>query len=274
MLRQFLFNCRALRPATQLARRRAGLLPLLVGAAVLLTSCVGMGAGEKPELSVPGVSFNINGQGSQPEQVGTGVQLLVLFTVLSVAPAVLLLMTAFTRIVIVLSLARTALGTQQLPPNQVVTGLGMLLTFFVMAPVFNDINENALQPYLAGKLAQPEAITRGLDPLRGFMFKQTRPADIALFMQLAKTTQPATLEDIPLSSLLPAFVISELKTAFQMGFLIFIPFLVIDLVVTSTLLSLGMMFLPPMLVSLPLKLLLFVMADGWNLLVESLVKSF
>ncbi len=274
MLRQFLFNCRALRPATQLPWRRAGLLPLLVGAAVLLTSCVGMGAGEKPELSVPGVSFNINGQGSQPEQVGTGVQLLVLFTVLSVAPAVLLLMTAFTRIVIVLSLARTALGTQQLPPNQVVTGLGMLLTFFVMAPVFNDINENALQPYLAGKLAQPEAITRGLDPLRGFMFKQTRPADIALFMQLAKTTQPATLEDIPLSSLLPAFVISELKTAFQMGFLIFIPFLVIDLVVTSTLLSLGMMFLPPMLVSLPLKLLLFVMADGWNLLVESLVKSF
>ena len=274
MLRQFLFNCRRLRPATQLPWRRAGLLPVLLGSAVLLCSCVGMGAGEKPELNVPGVSFNIIGQGSQPEQVGTGVQLLVLFTVLSVAPAVLLLMTAFTRIVIVLSLARTALGTQQLPPNQVVTGLGMLLTFFVMAPVFNDINENALQPYLSGRLAQPEAITRGLEPLRGFMFKQTRPADIALFMQLAKTTQPSTLEDIPLSSLLPAFVISELKTAFQMGFLIFIPFLVIDLVVTSTLLSLGMMFLPPMLVSLPLKLLLFVMADGWNLLVESLVKSF
>jgi flagellar biosynthetic protein FliP len=274
MLRQFLFNCRGLRPATVPLLRRARLLPVLLGSAVLLCSCVGMGAGEKPELSVPGVSFNISGQGSQPEQVGTGVQLLVLFTVLSVAPAVLLLMTAFTRIVIVLSLARTALGTQQLPPNQVVTGLGMLLTFFVMAPVFNDINENALQPYLAGRLAQPAAITRGLEPLRGFMFKQTRPADIALFMQLAKTTQPSTLEDIPLSSLLPAFVVSELKTAFQMGFLIFIPFLVIDLVVTSTLLSLGMMFLPPMLVSLPLKLLLFVMADGWNLLVESLVKSF
>ncbi len=274
MLRQFLFNLRALRASSGKLWPRARQLPLLLGAAVLLCSCVGMGAGEKPELSVPGVSFNIAGQGSQPEQVGTGVQLLVLFTVLSVAPAVLLLMTAFTRIVIVLSLARTALGTQQLPPNQVVTGLGMLLTFFVMAPVFNDINENALQPYLAGKLAQPVAITRGLEPLRGFMFKQTRPADIALFMQLAKTTQPATLEDIPLSSLLPAFVISELKTAFQMGFLIFIPFLVIDLVVTSTLLSLGMMFLPPMLVSLPLKLLLFVMADGWSLLVESLVKSF
>ena len=274
MLRQFLFNLRALRASPGKLLPRARQLPLLLGAAVLLCSCVGMGAGEKPELSVPGVSFNIAGQGSQPEQVGTGVQLLVLFTVLSVAPAVLLLMTAFTRIVIVLSLARTALGTQQLPPNQVITGLGMLLTFYVMAPVFNDINENALQPYLAGKLAQPVAITRGLEPLRGFMFKQTRPADIALFMQLAKTTQPDTLEDIPLSSLLPAFVISELKTAFQMGFLIFIPFLVIDLVVTSTLLSLGMMFLPPMLVSLPLKLLLFVMADGWSLLVESLVKSF
>jgi len=274
MLRQFLFNLRALRASSGKLWPRARQLPLLLGAAVLLCSCVGMGAGEKPELSVPGVSFNIAGQGSQPEQVGTGVQLLVLFTVLSVAPAVLLLMTAFTRIVIVLSLARTALGTQQLPPNQVITGLGMLLTFYVMAPVFNDINENALQPYLAGKLAQPVAITRGLEPLRGFMFKQTRPADIALFMQLAKTTQPDTLEDIPLSSLLPAFVISELKTAFQMGFLIFIPFLVIDLVVTSTLLSLGMMFLPPMLVSLPLKLLLFVMADGWSLLVESLVKSF
>ena len=274
MLRQFLFNLRALRLSSGKLWPRARQLPLLLGAAVLLCSCVGMGAGEKPELSVPGVSFNIAGQGSQPEQVGTGVQLLVLFTVLSVAPAVLLLMTAFTRIVIVLSLARTALGPQQLPPNQVITGLGMLLTFYVMAPVFNDINENALQPYLAGKLAQPVAITRGLEPLRGFMFKQTRPADIALFMQLAKTTQPDTLEDIPLSSLLPAFVISELKTAFQMGFLIFIPFLVIDLVVTSTLLSLGMMFLPPMLVSLPLKLLLFVMADGWSLLVESLVKSF
>ena len=274
MLRQFLFNLRALRASRGKLWPRARQLPLLLGAAVLLCSCVGMGAGEKPELSVPGVSFNIAGQGSQPEQVGTGVQLLVLFTVLSVAPAVLLLMTAFTRIVIVLSLARTALGTQQLPPNQVITGLGMLLTFYVMAPVFNDINENALQPYLAGKLAQPVAITRGLEPLRGFMFKQTRPADIALFMQLAKTTQPDTLEDIPLSSLLPAFVISELKTAFQMGFLILIPFLVIDLVVTSTLLSLGMMFLPPMLVSLPLKLLLFVMADGWSLLVESLVKSF
>ena len=274
MLRQFLFNLRALRVSPRTLWPRARQLLLLLGAAVLLSSCVGMGAGEKPELSVPGVSFNIAGQGSQPEQVGTGVQLLVLFTVLSVAPAVLLLMTAFTRIVIVLSLARTALGTQQLPPNQVITGLGMLLTFYVMAPVFNDINENALQPYLAGKLAQPVAITRGLEPLRGFMFKQTRPADIALFMQLAKTTQPDTLEDIPLSSLLPAFVISELKTAFQMGFLIFIPFLVIDLVVTSTLLSLGMMFLPPMLVSLPLKLLLFVMADGWSLLVESLVKSF
>lgn len=208
------------------------------------------------------------------EQTSTSLQLLLLLTVLSLAPAILVLMTSFTRIVIVLSFVRNALGTQMLPPNQVVIGLALFLTFFVMAPTWNEINANAIQPYMQEQITQAEAIKQAEIPLREFMFKQTREKDLELFVGLARMERPQTYGDIPTYVLIPAFVISELKTAFQMGFAIFIPFLVIDMVVASVLMSMGMMMLPPMMVSLPFKILLFVLVDGWHLVVESLVRSF
>lgn len=224
--------------------------------------------------TVPGVSLTVDGQSPDPKQVTSGVQLLVLMTVLSLAPTVLILGTSFTRIVIVLSMVRNAIGTPSVPPNQVIIGLSLLLTFFIMAPVYKQMDETAIQPYLNEQIDQETALKRVQVPIREFMFNQTREKDIQLFIDLGNEPQPATLEDIPSVSLFPAFVISELRTAFTMGFVIYIPFLVIDLVVSSILLSMGMMMLPPSLVSLPFKLLLFVMVDGWYLLVQSLVLSF
>ncbi|RJE48757.1 MULTISPECIES: flagellar type III secretion system pore protein FliP [unclassified Dehalobacter] len=207
-------------------------------------------------------------------QTGSAVQILLLVTVLSFAPAILVLMTSFTRIVVVLSFVRNALGTQTLPPTQVIIGLSLFLTFFVMMPTFNQINTNALQPYLQSQITKEEALDKAQQPLRTFMFKQTREKDLALFVNMAKIEQPKTYGDIPTYVLIPAFVISELKTAFQMGFAIFIPFIIIDMVVSSTLMSMGMMMLPPMMISLPFKILLFVLVDGWSLVVKSLVSSF
>lgn len=224
--------------------------------------------------TVPGVSLTVDGQSPDPKQVTSGVQLLVLMTVLSLAPTVLILGTSFTRIVIVLSMVRTAIGTPSVPPNQVIIGLSLLLTFFIMSPVYKQMDETAIQPYLNEQIDQATALKNVQAPIREFMFKQTREKDIQLFIDMGNEPQPATLEDIPSVSLFPAFVISELRTAFTMGFVIYIPFLVIDLVVSSILLSMGMMMLPPSLVSLPFKLLLFVMVDGWYLLVQSLVLSF
>ncbi|MDR3600702.1 MAG: flagellar type III secretion system pore protein FliP [Desulfosporosinus sp.] len=211
---------------------------------------------------------------SSTQQMGTSLQILMLMTVLSMAPAILMLMTSFTRIIIVLSFVRNALGTQQLPPNQVLVGLALFLTFFVMAPTFNQINTNALQPYMKNQITQTEALAKAEEPLRDFMFRQTREKDLELFVGLAKMERPKTYRDVPTYVLIPAFVISELKTAFQMGFAIFIPFIVIDMIVSSTLMSIGMMMLPPMMISLPFKLLLFVLVDGWHLVVQSLVTSF
>lgn len=224
--------------------------------------------------AVPGVSLTVDGQSPDPKQVTSGVQLLVLMTVLSLAPTVLILGTSFTRIVIVLSMVRNAIGTPSIPPNQVIIGLSLLLTFFIMAPVYKQMDEQAIQPYINQQIDQETALKLAQAPIRDFMFKQTREKDIQLFIDMGNETQPATLDDIPSVSLFPAFVISELRTAFTMGFVIYIPFLVIDLVVSSILLSLGMMMLPPSLVSLPFKLLLFVMVDGWYLLASSLVLSF
>lgn len=221
-----------------------------------------------------GAGINIDLGTGTAQQTSTALQLFLVLTVLSIAPAILVLMTAFTRIIVVLSFVRNALGTQQMPPNQVLIGLALFLTFFVMAPTWNQINTQALQPYLNNQITQTEALSKAEEPLRAFMFKQTREKDLALFINLAKINQPKTYGDIPTYVLIPAFVISELKTAFQMGFAIFIPFLVIDMIVSSTLMSMGMMMLPPMMVSLPFKLLLFVMVDGWNLVVSSLVTSF
>ncbi len=241
---------------------------LLALAAITLTGCAAL-----PGTTAPGVTLSVQPDGN-PEEVTSGVQLLVLLTVLSLAPAILVLATSFTRIVIVISMVRSAIGTPTIPPNQVVIGLALLLTFFVMAPVYNQIDQQALQPYLNNEIDQETAFTQALDPVREFMFKQTREKDIELFLGISELPRPDTLDDIPTMTLLPAFVISELRTAFTMGFVLYIPFLVIDLVVSSILLSMGMMMLPPSLISLPFKLLLFVMVDGWYLLARSLTMSF
>lgn len=201
-------------------------------------------------------------------------QTLILLTSLTFLPAVLLMMTAFTRIIIVLSLLRQALGTLQSPPNQVLLGLSLFLTFFVMAPVFDRINNEAYQPYMADKLNMMEALEKGAEPLKAFMLRQTRQEDLALFVKLSKTAELQGPESVPLKVLVPAYVISELKTAFQIGFVIFIPFLIIDMVVASVLMSMGMMMLSPVTISFPFKLMLFVLVDGWNLLIGSLVQSF
>ncbi len=249
---------------TSYQKSRLVLLVVLVMLGLLISGCA----------TAPGVSLTIDPQSSQPQQVTSGVKLLVLMTVLSLAPAVLILATSFTRIVIVLSMLRSAIGTPSIPPNQVIIGLSLLLTFFIMAPVYKQIDETAIQPFLAEKIDQQAAFDTAEKPIREFMFKQTREKDIQLFLELGHEAQPATLDDIPTVALFPAFVISELRTAFTMGFVIYLPFLVIDLVVSSILLSMGMMMLPPSLVSLPFKLLLFVMVDGWFLIVRSLVLSF
>ena len=201
-------------------------------------------------------------------------QIFLLMTVLSLAPAILVMLTSFTRIVIVLGLLRRALGTNQMPPNQVMIGLALFLTFFIMAPVWQKINQTALQPYLEKKIDHHQAFNNAAKPLREFMFKQTREKDLALFVDIAKMNQPRNSDDIPIKVLIPSFIISEVKTAFQIGFLLYVPFLIIDMVVASVLLSMGMMMLPPIMISLPFKLMVFVLSDGWYLLVGSLVKSF
>jgi flagellar biosynthetic protein FliP len=213
-------------------------------------------------------------QGAGGTSYSVPIQTLLFFTALSFLPAVLLLMTAFTRIVIVLSLLRQAMGTQAAPPNQVIVGLSLFLTFFVMTPTLDKIYAEAYAPYAAGTLAVDEALKTGVKPLREFMLKQTRQSDVQLFAKLAKLAPDVKGEDVPLTVLVPAFVTSELKSAFQIGFMIFIPFLVIDMIVASVLMSLGMMMLSPVLVALPFKLMLFVLADGWNLLLGSLAASF
>ncbi len=202
------------------------------------------------------------------------IQLLLLLTVLSLAPAIIILMTSFTRLVVVLGILRQALGTQQAPPNQVLIGLALFLTFFVMGPVFKTINDDALQPYMAGDLGQKEAFERAVTPLKGFMLAQTREKDLMLFMDMAGIQSFNDPDEVPLNVLVPAFVISELRIAFQIGFMVFLPFLIVDLIVASVLMSMGMMMLPPVMISLPIKLLLFVLADGWYLIVESVIQGY
>ncbi|MFT9597143.1 flagellar type III secretion system pore protein FliP [Mesobacillus sp.] len=211
---------------------------------------------------------------STPESVSTSVKLMLLLTVLSIAPGILILMTSFTRIIIVLSFVRTALATQQMPPNQVLVGLAMFLSFFIMAPTFHEVNEQALTPLFNEEINLEQAYERASIPFKEFMSVHTRQKDLALFLEYSKAETPESIQDIPLSALVPAFAISEIKTAFQIGFMIFIPFLVIDMVVASVLMSMGMMMLPPVMISLPFKILLFVMVDGWYLVVKSLLQSF
>ncbi len=225
-------------------------------------------------IQLPNINLSIGGEEEGGQNLSSVIQLLILLTVLTLAPAIVILLTSFTRIVVVLSFIRTSLATQQMPPNQVLIGLALFLTFFVMAPTFQQVNSNALQPFMQGEIGQEEAFQKGMDPMRAFMFEQTREKDLALFVKMANLERPRNFDDIPNYVLIPSFVISELKTAFQIGFIIFIPFLVIDMVVASALMSMGMMMLPPMMISLPFKILLFVLVDGWNLVIQSLLLSF
>ncbi len=222
---------------------------------------------------IPSIDINV-GNSDNPDGASATLTIILLITVLSIAPAILVLMTSFTRIVIVLGFVRTSLATNQMPPNQVLIGLALFLTLFVMSPTLGQINETALQPYLQGKISQTEALQKAAIPIKKFMAQQTREKDLLLFLNYAKADKPKSYEDIPLTVLVPAFAISELKTAFQMGFMIFIPFLVIDMVVSSVLMTMGMMMLPPVMISLPFKILLFVLVDGWYLVVKSLLLSF
>lgn len=222
-------------------------------------------------LSLPAVTVAPGANGTQAYSVN--LQILIFMTALSVLPGILMAMTAFTRIIIVLSILRQAIGMAQTPTNQILVGISLFLTYFVMAPVFAEINDKALQPYMAESIQFPEALASAQKPLRGFMLNQTRKNDLALFEKFAQKT-PASLDDVPMNVLIPAFITSELKTAFQIGFILFLPFLIIDLVVSSVLMAMGMMMLSPQIISLPFKIMLFVMVDGWTLVLGSLASSF
>lgn len=224
-------------------------------------------------VTVPNVNIQV-GQSDNPEEVVGTLRLLILLTVLTLVPAFLVMMTSFTRIVVVLSFLRSALATQQTPPNQVLIGLALFLTFFTMAPVFQQVKTEAVDPYLAQQITQEQAISVGTKPFKEFMLNQTREKDLALFVKMSGMERPKNRDEVPMHVLIPAFTISELKIAFEMGFLIYIPFLIVDLVVASTLMSMGMFMVPPIMISLPFKLLLFVMVDGWHLVVKSLLESF
>lgn len=241
--------------------------------ACLVVCCVLLVAAPALSAPLPVVELRVTGSES-PQQLSASLQVLLLLTILATAPALLILMTSFTRIVIVLSLVRSAVGIPTVPPNQVVVGLALFLTLFTMAPTLDRANREGLQPYLRGELSQQAALDRTLRPLREFMLRQTRQQDLALFVSLARLPRPRTPEDVPTYVVVPAFVTSELRTAFLLGSLLFVPFLVVDMVVSSVLLSLGMLMLPPVLISLPFKLLLFVFVDGWHLVARALLLSF
>jgi flagellar biosynthetic protein FliP len=226
-----------------------------------------------PTITIPHVDIGIT-PATKPSDVALSLQILLLLTVVTLAPTLLVMVTSFTRIIVVLSFVRTALATQQVPPTNVLVGLALILTFFVMKPVIDDVNANALQPYLGNKISQSVALDRAQKPLRAFMFRQTREKDIAVFYNVSHEKYPAKQEDVPTHLLVPAFVISELKTAFEIGFAIYIPFIVVDMVVASVLLAMGMMMIPPVIISLPFKILLFLLVDGWNLTVSALVASY
>jgi flagellar biosynthetic protein FliP len=223
--------------------------------------------------TLPKVSLQV-GESDSPEDLSATLQILVILTVLALAPSIVIMVTSFIRIVVVFSFLRHALGTNQMPPNQLLIGLALILTFFLMFPVFNEINQKALQPYLQGEINQKQAYEEGIKPLRQFMLYQVREKDLELFVNMARIDTPQSQEDIPTYVLIPGFITSELRIAFQIGFTLFIPFLIIDMVVASVLMSMGMLMLPPIMVSLPFKILLFVLVDGWYLIIKSLVSSF
>lgn len=247
-------------------------IPIILCLLFLLLNILTIPSFAQP-IEIPQIRLEVGGD-EEGDDLVLSLQILILLTVLSLAPAIIIMTTSFTRIVIVLALIRNALGTQRMPPTQLLIGLALFLTFYIMAPVFQDINEQALQPYLNQEINQEQALNRAFEPLKQFMLRQTRKKDLALFAELRGETGLEDKEAVPAYILIPAFIISELKTAFQIGFLIYLPFLVIDMVVASILMSMGMLMLPPVMISLPFKLLLFVLVDGWYLVIESLIRTF
>jgi flagellar biosynthetic protein FliP len=225
------------------------------------------------DIALPGLRFQLDDP-EAPKQISGVLQIVFFLTIISLAPAALILMTSFTRIAVVFAFLRQALGTQGAPPNQVIIGLSLFLTLFIMQPVWQTIHQEALVPYQKHEVSGEEFLKRGLQPIKEFMLRQTRKTDLAFFVSLAQQDKPQNAESLPLTTVIPAFIISELKTAFQIGFLLYMPFIILDMVISSILLSMGMMMLPPVMISMPFKLMLFVMVDGWSLLVTSLVKSF
>lgn len=246
---------------------------LILTIAILATLMSGAALAQDQTLRLPSINLELE-EATSPEQVSTGLQIVILLTVLALAPSILIMTTSFTRLAVVFSLLRNAMGTQQQPPAQIVVGLSLFLTIFIMTPVFNQIDEKALTPFMEGSINQQTFFAEATKPMKDFMMKHTRQKDLGLFMKIAGEQRPQTPDDVPLTSLIPAFVLSELSTAFQIGFMLYIPFLVIDMVIASVLLSMGMMMLPPVMVSLPFKLMLFVLVDGWYLIVGSMVQSF
>ncbi|HUN65402.1 MAG TPA: flagellar type III secretion system pore protein FliP [Bacteroidota bacterium] len=244
-------------------------LPLIL---ILLLLVPAVGTAQQA-MPFPKLSMEV-GKSAKPEDVAVTLQILFLMTVLSLAPAILILTTAFTRIIVVFHFLKQAMGTPQMPPSQILVGLALFLTFFVMAPVWNKINEVGLKPYMNNQITLEQAYDRGVEPLRDFMFRQAREDDIALFMKMANIEKPKNRADVPTYVLVPAFAIGELRQGFQIGFMLFIPFLIVDMVVSSILMSMGMMMLPPVMISLPFKILLFILVDGWHLIVGSVVSSF
>jgi flagellar biosynthetic protein FliP len=253
-------------------RRKYILTTLLIITTLVLLSSV-FSPAYSQSAPIPSIHIAI-GDAEEPGDLAVTIKILFLITILSIAPTILIMLTSFTRMVVVFSFLRHAMGTQQMPPNQVIISLALFLTFFIMMPVWNEINHNALQPYLAKEVSYETALDQAAQPLKKFMLKQTREKDLALLIKISKIKKPERASDVPLTTLIPAFVISELRIAFQIGFLIYVPFLILDMVVACVLLSMGMLMLPPIMISLPFKLLLFVLVDGWYLIVGSLIRSF
>jgi flagellar biosynthetic protein FliP len=249
----------------------AGLGMTMLGTHAHAASANGLGTGD---FSLPSIAMNLGNGDAKPGELVNVLKIVLLLTVLTLAPAILVMMTSFTRVVIVLSFLRQSLGAQQMPPNQVIVGLSLFLSMFIMAPTWTKIQNDAVNPYLEEKIDQKVAYAKAEAPLREFMFGQIREKDLELFLSMSKMPKPQTRADVPTYVLIPSFIVSELNTAFQMGFMLYLPFLVIDMVVSSILMAMGMMMLPPMTISLPFKLLLFVLVDGWGLVIGSLVKSF
>lgn len=254
--------------------RSIKMITLLFGLLIIICIVVpSMAMAQTPGNDVPLLKIDMD-QNADSGKVSVVMQIFLLLTVLSLAPSILVMVTSFTRIAIVLSLLRQAIGSNQLPPNQIIVGLSLFLTFFIMTPVWQSIHQEAIKPYLADELNSARALEKAIKPVRKFMIGQTREKDLAMMINVAKLQRPKNIDEVPFQVLVPSFIISELKTAFQIGFMLYIPFLIIDMVVASVLLSMGMMMLPPVMVSLPFKLMIFVLTDGWYLIVGSLVKSF